>query len=515
MSQFLCFTVHFLDPVASFSGNRDGGNSEWPPSPLRLFQALLDAAASRWRDAAFNQHAKPALEWLETLKPPIIVTPDHEISTPFRIAVPNNDLDFWARPLAKGLVPKKQPNELKTMKTVQRVRLLGPNAECNFVRYLISVSHDYAEYLDILKAAARRITHLGWGVDAVATDVAMMPAHECALLPGHRWQPEHSTGTLLRVPRVGTLQALIQKHQAFLGRFSEGGFTPVQPLTVFQRVCYHCATDPASRPYAVFKLLDDNGDTYRHPHSKLIHLAGMVRHLAIEAMKRNSPRGVSDPHAWVERYVAGHRDKADAAVDLPHRQFSYVPLPSTGHPHTDPGVRRVMIVAPIGDDDIIEHLARQLDGLQLKPEQQGDLRGPVFLERARHDNIARFYTKPATHWASFTPVILPGHDDKKSDKTRKLIEKTLVQSGIDQPCEFEWSAFSHFLKSYGAHKYVRDESANDGKRRIGYIRPDHLLNQTAVHLRLIFEHEVPGPITLGAGRHCGLGTFAAVNKGES
>jgi hypothetical protein len=27
--------------------------------------------------------------------------------------------------------------------------------------------------------------------------------------------------------------------------------------------------------------------------------------------------------------------------------------------------------------------------------------------------------------------------------------------GIDQPCEFEWSAFSRFPKSLSAHKYDR------------------------------------------------------------
>jgi hypothetical protein len=44
-----------------------------------------------------------------------------------------------------------------------------------------------------------------------------------------------------------------------------------------------------------------------------------------------------------------------------------------------------------------------------------------------------------------------------------------------------------------------------------------LLSQTAVHLTLRFHHDtaertpilVPGPIALGAGRHCGFGLMAA------
>lgn len=109
-------------------------------------------------------------------------------------------------------------------------------------------------------------------------------------------------------------------------------------------------------------------------------------------------------------------------------------------------------------------------------------------------------------------MILPGHDDRKSEKTRKLISKALAQSGIEQPCEFEWSAFSHFAKSYSAHRYVRDENAKDGRRPVGYIRPDHLLELSAVHLRLMFDHPVAGPLIIGAGRHCGFGLMVGLQE---
>jgi CRISPR-associated protein Csb2 len=129
---------------------------------------------------------------------------------------------------------------------------------------------------------------------------------------------------------------------------------------------------------------------------------------------------------------------------------------------------------------------------------------PPLLVPVRRDNVARSYTQPANAWASVTPVILPGHDDRKPAKTRRLIEKALAQSGIEQPCEFEWSAFSRFPKSLSAHKYDRD-----GKPT-GYIRPDHLQTQTVVHLTLRFNEgvNVPGPLAIGAGRHCGLGILA-------
>jgi CRISPR-associated protein Csb2 len=39
MPSYLCLSAIFLD--AEFHGRRDGGEPEWPPSPLRLFQALV------------------------------------------------------------------------------------------------------------------------------------------------------------------------------------------------------------------------------------------------------------------------------------------------------------------------------------------------------------------------------------------------------------------------------------------------------------------------------------------
>ncbi len=53
MPYFFCITVRFLD--SAFHGRGDRGKPEWPPSPLRLFLALIAAAAARWREAAFQK----------------------------------------------------------------------------------------------------------------------------------------------------------------------------------------------------------------------------------------------------------------------------------------------------------------------------------------------------------------------------------------------------------------------------------------------------------------------------
>lgn len=507
MPQVLDISVCFLDPVPAFHGRRDGSEPEWPPSPLRLFQSLVDAAASRWSESKkFIAHVKPALEWLQELQPSEIVTPRHRVGTAFRIAVPNNDWDSPAHAWAAGREPAKphRPIDLKTMKSVHPVRLICANDGDNFVHYLYSLPDGSCPYHKVLTAAAHFITHLGWGIDMAAGNASVITDDHAASLSGVRWRPSPTGGTPLRTPRAGTLDDLMRKHTDFLGRVTDDGFRPVPPLRVFDVVLYRSQDEPVQRPHRVFELRNIDGSRFRYPARKLIHIAGMVRHLAIEAMKNDPPRGVDAN--WVESYVAGHATEDTTE----HRQLSYLPLPSIGHTHADPGVRRVMIVAPIGDEAWLDHVARRLSGQMLKPVRGDEFAAgePPLLVPVRNDNVARFYTKPSSVWHSVTPVILPGHDDHKPEKTRKLIEKALAQSGIEQPCEFEWSAFPRFPKSLSAHKYDKN------KKPTGYFRPDHLMTQTAVHLTLRFRDDVrvPGPLAIGAGRHCGLGIFAAVDR---
>jgi CRISPR-associated protein Csb2 len=491
MTSYFCIRVHFLQPYSH--GRDENGEPEWPPSPLRVFQAVVAASAGRWNERRRINHALPALQWLEAQPlPEIVAAVGIASDVKCQFYVPDNTADLLVSAWTKGEITKQAK---RTEKVVRPTHLAG-----DVVHYLYPLSNGRCPHIDVLSAAARSITHLGWGVDMVAGDASIMSGEQVAALDGHRWRPTPVGGTPLRVPTEGTLDDLMRKHEAFLNRLSDDGFRPVPPLKVF-RVCgYRRDDQPLHRPYCVFELRSLDGTRFRYPHRKLIHIAGMVRHLAIEAMKASPPTGVKSD--WVETFIAGHATE-DAQQ---HRQLSYLPLPSIGHIHADPGVRRIMIVAPPGDDAWLNHLARHLAGQMLEPLRGGEFAGSdrPLLVPVRHDNIARIYAERANAWASVTPVILPGHDDHKSEKTRKLIERALIQSGIEQPCQFEWSAFSRFPKSYPAHKYDKH------KRPTGYIRPDHLQTQTAVHLTLQFSNDVkvPGPLAVGAGRHCGLGILA-------
>lgn len=515
---YLCFSVTFLDQ--RFHGRGEGSGPEWPPSPLRLMQALVAASAGRWNERRILQHAAPALRWLETLPAPrIIAAVATPASQPYRLFVPDNVADKVAGSWSKG--GDASIADYLTEKDVRPMTIIGEQ-----VHYLYEVGKAPTEgeaFIDTLRHAARSITHLGWGIDMVVADASLLTPAQVTQMQGVRWHPSPQGRTQLRIPKAGTLDDLTRKHADFLGRIGDDGFIPVPPLRVFGNVQYRSQDDLAQRPYRVFELRNTDGSYFSYSHRRLIHIAGMVRHLSIRAMASkvllqelypdhdqskdpfrdgSPPPGIENPDTWVDSYVAGHASR-DAQE---HRQFSYLPLPSVGHEHTDPGVRRVMIAAPVGDDAWLDHLARRLAGGTLKPvggNDSSDVEPPILVP-VKNDNVARLYTRPSSVWHSFTPVILPGHDDHKPGKTRKLIEKALAQSGVEQPCEFEWSAFSRFRKSFSAHKYDKD------KRPAGYLRPDHLQSQTTVHLTIRFNNEVkvPGPIVIGSGRHCGFGIMA-------
>jgi CRISPR-associated protein Csb2 len=286
--------------------------------------------------------------------------------------------------------------------------------------------------------------------------------------------------------------------------------------------------------------VDENDDTFRYPHAKLIHIAGMVRHLAINAMRAEigSRPWITDD--WVYCVVRGKWNK-EAGGD--HRQFSYVPLPSIGHVHADAMIRNVMIVAPLGMERELYHLAERLNGLELKPEGDHErceaysapnLTDRIWLQRFTpppRKFIDECYLGTASVWETVTPVILDGCNRKsKNDKpepvarrTEKLICKALARAGIEAPSEFTWQSIPFLKNTLSAHKYDKEG------RRIGYFRPPYLQGYSAVHLRIRFGRRkvcgdpesawiplsVPGPVTIGAGRHCGFGLFTAVIEKSS
>ncbi len=556
MKASLCISFRFIHPVPMFHGRGDGDQAEWPPSPMRAFQALLNAIGLRHRGKPLSPELREALEILETIRPIILATPAVLSTIGHRAYVPHNHADLVTSAWDRGNLEASIAQH-RIEKDFRPHRLQASGDELPAVHFIYALDEtdlriEPDTLLKVIRSSVRAIHCLGWGIDQVVADATLVKSPETDVR-NESWMPTLRGGITLRVPRRGSLKALKARHSAFLGRLLNADWTPVPPLSAMQHVRYKRNSDIMPRPYAIFRLLDCNDDTVTYTQSKLIHMAGMLRHLGIRAMgsqklieslcpnhdgEREPFRDGVPPRdlrgytwdEWVQSYVAGHQSDADRKAGKPHAQFSYIPLQSIGHEHTDPGVRRVMIVAPFGDEAWLEHLASRLDGQLLKPLDGTHLPLKTRLVRItdrQTDGVRDAYLRPSGVWASVSPVILPGHTDRKPNKTIKLIEQALAQAGVEQRCEFEWSAFSHFRKMLPAHKYRIDPQDPDRKQiPVNYIRPDHLMHQTAVHLKIHFGQRenlsdpssrwipasvpIPGPIAIGAGRHCGWGVMAGV-----
>ena len=516
MKPSLCISFRFIQPFPLFHGCGDAEEPEWPPSPMRAFQALLNAACLRTRDRRLPPEARSALQVIEVLRPSIIAPRATLSSTGRRVYVPHNQYDLVFGALHRGMEQstetfRKLNGSVRAEKDFRPHRLETVGDDLPTIHYLYPLEATKADPIELLNAirpSVRSIHCLGWGIDQVVADAVLVDSAS-RLSAGENWTPTPRGGQRLRVHRDGSLDALTARHGKFLTRLVRGHWTPVPPLTATEQVRYRRDTDPAARPVAVFKLLNANEDPARYPHARLVHIAGMVRHVAIEAMTE-AGAGAD----FVNRVIRGKRDPASGDA---HQQISYVPLPSIGHAHADGIIRNIMLVAPLGMERELADLARRIDGLPLKPE--GELGAgqsnppPADAYRAELRQFTppkgRFidtrYLGTSSIWHSVTPLILDGHNDKKPGKTIKLIQTALQRAGIETPCEFTWQSVPFFRNCLSAHKY------NRAGRHTGYHRPPHLKDLSAVHVRIEFAHPIPGPLTLGAGRHCGFGLMAVAD----
>lgn len=511
MISVLCLTVRFLDPVASYHGQGDNGEPEWPPSPLRLFQAMV-AASFVNRDGQELSKIESALKWFQNLSISAIFAPAYRVGTPFRIAIPNNDLDLVAKAWSKGNTPKKGPNELKTMKTVYPALF---SQECGLaaVHYLYTIPEGSFSHFKSLQTAARSITHLGWGIDMVAGNAEILSQNQIAELPGDVWNPSlDQLGTPLRVPIAGTLDNLLTKYQKFLNRLFQGGYNPVPPLTAFRTVNYRRATDPTPRPYLAFSILKSDASSFRSFDTlhRTREVAGMVR-----SATANSVRNIGWSEELINSFVHGHGSAKSGQATSDDR-LMFLPLPSITPLKVD-NIRRVLVVGPLGFST--REIENCLHGTELFKEGVTDPTAILSLI-SKSDNVVKNYCKSSCTWSTVTPVLLPGYDDpgnirrklkgitdsstqkqlleKLHSRVFHLLKKSFLQAGFSkelvEQIQLDWS-------SVGFRSGVELASR--------YLRPKNLNKFPAYHVKVKFPLPIHGPLVIGAGRYRGFGLFAA------
>jgi CRISPR-associated protein Csb2 len=409
------------------------------------------------------------------------------------------------------------------------------------VRYLWllpePITDEVRGHVDTICTVARSVVALGWGIDMVVAHGALLSDQQAATLPGERWLPaEGDVANTLRVPKEGTLQDLARRHEKFLSRLHDDGggrttFAAPPPLTVFDVVGYRRATDPQPRAAAAFAVLKLDGTRFRpfDTARRALAVAGMVRHAT-----RAAAESTGKPKTWIDRFVLGHGEMIGTSVHKavgPDR-FAYLPLPSierrgSGHTCHVGSVRRVMLTCMNpGHDEEIAWARRTLSGQDLVDELKKE---PTALLRLlpSSDKVIQRYLRPASTWATVTPVVLPGFDDPEHYRRRLkngtsadeqerllarlderidgLLRKAIVQAGFPSTladhASLEWRKAGFWPGTDLADRYGI---------------PDHLKRFPRLHVKVTWQDtmgrlvDLSGPICFGGGRFCGLGLFAAL-----
>lgn len=533
MSDYLCISIRFLD--GAFHGRADHGEPEWPPSPLRVFQAIVAASAAHWNERRGVRHAATTLRWFERLPSPKIIAPSLkpvEVKG-YRLYVPDNVGDLVGKSWSRG--GEASVADYRTEKNI-RPTLFQDEQAFHYLWPLTGVPDEFPQHQDILFTAVRSITHVGWGIDLVVADASILNETDVMALKGQYYFPtDDDTDHPLRVPQSGTLDDLENRHRAFLNRVSGDEFAPVPPLAVYGIANYRSENEPPRAPRAVFALrqLDDSSfrpfDTARRG----LHVAGMLRHAA---SRPEFVRSVGWTDEEARCIVLGHGEASGQEHQpVQGSRLVFIPLPSIeprGNGKKVVGSIRRAVVTVYGalDRESFRRFARQFDGQELMDEK---LNKPVALlaKQTENDGAVELYFRSAATWATVTPVILPGYDDPRKLRQRMRAgpsnnltadEKKTLLLKLDKRIEFllrkaiRQAGFSDTLAQHAELEWRSTGFWPGTELASRYAVPEQHRRYRRLHVQITWKDsygepvKIPGPICIGGGKFSGFGLFAPI-----
>jgi len=501
MAKFLCVTARYL--------SRTYEGKEWPPSPTRLFQALL-AGAKLGEHQKFWKESEEALRWLQTLGPPVIVHSQGIEGEEYLSYGPLNQMDKLLRKKGK----KRRVDYLVSVETLPPFGIhpsfiaLPPEKKVQtyWTKYRDEIRHrptvfppdeepvvHYLWRIDGEEDLARRVCRLaewmvalGWGTDLVVGEGRIVSEEEVGKLYGQRLVPvDQPRGPFEEyyVPAEGFLELVLERFEK--KKFSE--IRSAAPEIYSGRVTRICTYRNLSKswgpmrwyiPFALIHPREDRRIAFGvHRWTEIV---AWVRHAVAERVK-----GIKGED-WTSKHILGHGSNGT--------HVCFLPIPSLPH---DGLVRRLMIVGQ--EPEVYRTLRENLKGtVTLVEEGTGK---PVArlraLETGEDPYLNRFVSQGEI-WITASPLILHGHDYRRKrysvEKTQKLILQALHESGYEVGrIRRVW-----FQKSplFPGVPHVLE-----------YRVPAHLRSWPRYHVGVEFEGPVWGPVIAGIGQHYGFGMF--------
>src|SRR5579872_5552442 len=187
-----------------FHDGRYHGSGEWPPSPARLFQALIAGAG---RGESLPDAVARALRWLEGLGAPTVGAPSAYAGRSFKTFVPNNDLD------AVGGDPARV-GEIRTAKIVLP-HIFDPETPLLYL-WTFDQAADGEPHARIICEIADQLYQLGRGVDMAWAQGEICDESEAderlRQYVGVLYRPaKGGGGAILECPHSGSLASLTKR----------------------------------------------------------------------------------------------------------------------------------------------------------------------------------------------------------------------------------------------------------------------------------------------------------------
>jgi len=464
------------------------GAGEWPPSPARLFQALVAGVGGS--DALAAEHEQ-ALGWLEDLAPPVIATPLAPKGQGYICYVPNNDLD------AVDGDPRRI-DKIRSGKTIRPWLIEGEPVLLFVWNFDASAAADACATL--LSEAAQHLYQFGRGVDMAWATATVDAETQLVAHDGQIWRPSGEAaggGVALRCPMPGTLQSLINRHTDQRKRMVGGVFRKPREAR-FRLVSYNC---PPDRRLLELGPADDWRRFQPWPLTGAAELATTVRDAAA---RRLEAAGVELAH--VERYFVGLGSNG-ADKD---RRVRIIPLPSVGHAQADPSIRRVLVERPPNCPIPARALDLSLSNLDLSPHdsETGEIYSPAspILAPSEDDKMLDHYgvDRRSRVWQSVTPAALPvARVRGKVAGSRRLANEAEAFHAVRQ-------ALRHagVTSAVDSIRVQREPLFTKGARAEAFAAGSRFAADRLWHVEIAFAEPVPGPLVLGDGRYCGLGVMA-------
>lgn len=504
----LIIEVHLVG--GRFHGLETDGRAEWPPSPARLFQALVAGAA---RGATLVEEDKKALAWLERLDPPLIAAPARHKGQSFSHFMPNNDMD------TVGGDPARM-SEIRSA-----TKRFHPQIFDNEVPFLyVWPFEDGREHADRIREIASHLYQLGRGVDMAWATTEVLDEEKANLrlvaYLGTIHRPSRSRGGREIVcPIPGSLHSLVDRFEKSRARFKNmieasptkkdpsrakvvGQTFAKPPKPEFRKLSYD------SQPVRMLYELRDmtkNAGFLAWPLNETVRLIETMRNDAAQRLRDVMPGKIN----LIDRVFGLRREATE--MDKASR-ILIIPLPSIGHEHADHGIRRLLVEIPPDCPLAAKDIEWAFSATGAIDRTTGEVQW-MLVPADGQDMISHFGVREndrngARIWRTVTPMALP---ISRPRGRMKGSERAAIERDVA-------TAVAQALRHAGitpkptSIRVQREPFDAKGTRAENFAPGTRFAAARLWHVEITFAQSISGPLLAGDGRYLGLGLMKPVRR---